>query len=471
MSSRKQPTDTPSREEFSALDSARAKLDDDVALVRRSVDSNSSDIKDLKTGIRDVKFEVASLHSKFDQLLASITPLPPPPSTTPSTAPSVVSSVTTEAPAPTQPTEPPRWDSQAAAYPDGKTPAASSGNGKEIRFNTAPSAVADDPSRSFNIKPDELGYFEGVPEDSALFLANIEAIRATERDPGWDKAILRTLPRTLRGPARLWFASLTAAERSTHLASLDALIAAVKANFKPPQPVIRHQARTRRWRPDEEDAVHYTFVKAALLKIGWPSLTEGDLVHEVTECIDPAVAKLLQTPFRKDPTLTALRTELRVQETYWRTEFGRPLVRSAPTTSSVVGVPAYNSLLQDQPAPTGSAFPAQTGPIEVATDAFPQTSKFAAAERQTPNLRQGRSIRSDFTPTNLSYRIHPESHKRMMSYKVPLTNRIMWCVRPCDQCGGEHFGFAHDYCSKNTVPTVLTIDSDEDYPCTVDEGF
>ncbi|KAE8221655.1 hypothetical protein CF326_g8519 [Tilletia indica] len=437
MTSRRQNSDTPTRDEFSALDSARAKLDDDVALVRRSVESHSTDINELKAGMNTVRSDMSSLHNKVDQLLASLTPLPPSHSTS-SSAPSASSSVAADQSASSQQIPAERWDSQAAAFPGGRTP--------QIRFQSAVATDGEETGRSFTIKPEELGTFEGVPEDAALFLANVEAIRSTERDPGWDKAILRALPRTLRGPARLWFASLSTLERSTSLSSLDALLAAIRANFKPPQAIVRHQARTRRWQPDDEDAIHYSFVKAALLKTGWPSMTETDLVNDIVEGIDPVVAKLLQTPFRRDPTLRA-------------------------------GVPAFESLVKPTPTHSGSAFVAQHGGADAlsSTDVYPQASQSFKPNSNSitrpPNPRQGRSIRSDFDPANLSYRIHPELNKRMMSYKVPLTNRIMWCTRPCDHCGGEHFGFAHEHCSKHTVPTVLAVEADEDYPTTEDAGF
>ncbi|KAE8228228.1 hypothetical protein CF326_g6849 [Tilletia indica] len=441
MSSRRQATEAPSREEFTALDSARAKLDEDVAVVRRTVDSHSTDITEIKTSLRTVTSELSSLNSKFDQLMASFTPLPasqtPPnsgaPPTSSATATTTSSSSeqaasdksssekstaeksTSEKPA----SDKPAWDSKAAAYPNSKTPS--------VRSQPTTITGVEETGRSFSVKPEELGSFDGTPEDATLFLANIEAIRTTERDPGWDKALLRALPRTLRGSARLWFASLSPVERSTSLGSLDALLTAIRANFKPAQAVVRQQARARRWQPDDEDVIHYTFVKAALLKTGWPDISEGEVVKEVIDGIDPAVAKLVQTPFRNDPTLVAVRTELRIQETFWRAEFGRPLVRPPPS-SSVAGVPAFESLIKPAQHASSSVFVAQTGDSDTSVDAYPQTaqtSQHAFATRQ-PNPRQGRSIRSDFDPANLRYRIHPELNKRMMSYKVPLTNRIMW---------------------------------------------
>ncbi|KAE8180941.1 hypothetical protein CF335_g9097 [Tilletia laevis] len=465
MAPPKAPPDTPTRDEFAALDAARAKLDGDVSALRNSIDSNNSDIGSLKA-------EVGSLHSKFDELLNRlahpVTTKTEPASThtlaSSTTGASTASSTFDAASTPPSPVTP-KWNSAEAAFRGGMTPSSVS-VGKNIRIQLPD---AEESGRSFNIKPEELGFFHGVPEDTALFLSNIEAMRVSETDSGWDKAILRALPRTLRGPARLWFAALPPEQRKSSLTSLDAFIATIRTNFRPPIAVIRQQARARRWLPDSEDVVHYTFVKAAMLKTGWENMGEDELVSEVMEGIDPSIAKLVQTPFRADPTLSALRSELRMQETYWRAEYGRPLSRPA-NASSAAGVPAYDSLVAPLSAPTVSAFIAQadTQSGSPSADAFPQAPRPNTA---SSDPRRGRSIRSDFTPANLAIRMHPELKRMMMAYKIPDTTRLMWCVRPCDHCRGDHFGFAHEHCSKNTVPTVLAIEADEDYPCTEDTGF
>ncbi|CAD6927143.1 unnamed protein product [Tilletia controversa] len=337
----KAPPDTPTRDEFQALDAARAKLDGDVSMLRSSLELNSSEVGSLKT-------DVSSLHLKFDQLLARLE-RPAAAKTEPAstatlasstTGPSIASSTFDTTSTPPSPVTP-KWNSAEAAFPGGMTPPPVPA-GKNIRIQL-PST--EEPGRSFNVKPEELGYFYGVPEDTALFLSNIEAMRVSETDSG----------------------------------------------------------------------------------------------------------------------------ELRMQETYWRAEYGRPLSRPA-NASSAAGVPAYDSLVAPLPAPAASAFIAQADGRSgsPSADAHPQAARPNTA---SSDPRRGRSIRSDFTPANLAIRMHPELKRMMMAYKIPDTTRLMWCVRPCDHCRGDHFGFAHEHCSKNTVPTVLAIDADEDYPCTEDTGF
>ncbi|CAD6913477.1 unnamed protein product, partial [Tilletia controversa] len=141
------------------------------------------------------------------------------------------------------------------------------------------------------------------------------------------------------------------------------------------------------------------------------------------EGIDPSISKLVQTPFRSDPTLSALRSELRMQETYWRAEYGRPLSRPA-TASSAAGVPSYDSLVAPLSAPAASAFIAQADgqPGSHSADAYPQAPR---PNTVSSDPRRGRSIRSDFTPANLAIRMHPELKKMMMAYKIPDTTRLM----------------------------------------------
>ncbi|KAL9937338.1 hypothetical protein V8E36_003747, partial [Tilletia maclaganii] len=231
--------------------------------------------------------------------------------------------------------------------------------------------------RYFTVKPVELGRYGGDPADTAHFIANVSAIRSAESNSGWDKAILRALPHTFYGPARLWFASMPDEERQSAPESLEALLTKIEKDFMS-QSVVHRQTQDRRRDSEAEDAVHHTLIETALLKTGFPSINEEGLVHEVADGINTSVAQLLQTPFRREPTptappcstppiLTALNTELRVQETYSRVEHNRPLPRP-DTKPSTTEVPRYANLTQ----PTGSA-PA----------AYIQTSE-VGAYKQTP---------------------------------------------------------------------------------------
>ncbi|KAK0519630.1 hypothetical protein OC834_007316 [Tilletia horrida] len=459
----------PTRDEFSALDAARAKLDTDVADLRSVLHTHAEDIGQLRTKTVTINGKLDAIILKLGQLSSASTVATassvPSASSVLSRTPtaSVIAANPSSIGTDTSPTSTvaPGWDSVRAAAAGGPlTTAQPQDMDRRARLNDTNDNAPQDSGRFFNIKPEELGMFDGVPEDTELFISDVEAIRASEPDGAWDKAVLRALPRTLRGPARLWFASLTATERSQALRSTEALLKLICDNFKPPPAVVRRQARDRHWQPEEEDLIYYSFVKAALLKTAWPSLKEEDLVNEVIEGIEPAIAKLLQVPHRDRPTLTALRNELRIQETYWRLEQRRPLVRGKDRPPSFgAGVPAYDQLLSSAaPAATSAAYPQQSNSF-----ARPLTNGFQ-------HNRRGASIRDDFDPTRLAYRIQLEQKKRMMAYPVPNPNRIMWCARPCRTCGGDHFDFAHDHCQSNVVPSLNNMEAEDEYPTTLDDG-
>ncbi|KAE8240147.1 hypothetical protein A4X13_0g7923, partial [Tilletia indica] len=397
--------DPPTRDEFTALDAARAKLDTDIATIRSTVDGHTK--------------EMANMNNNLDSILALLNRQ--------SSSTSVPSESTSS------------LSVRTSTVPESSTiPISSSSDSQTNAPTPNPRPLnTDDPGRHFNIKSEELGTFEGVPEDTALFLANIEAMRHTESDPGWDKALLRTIPRSLRGPARLWLASLTATERTATLKTLDAFISKIRANFKPPIGVIRQQARDRIWQPDTEGIIHYSFLKVALLKTGWPSMSEEELVNEVVDGLEPAVAKLIQTPFRNDPTPTALRHEMRIQETFWRKEYGRPLLPQGSSASSATIPPHYSMVASH----AGSS---------VYATAYPQTTQISARGDSPSASRRPRSIRDDFEPANLSYRLHPDSKKRMMAYKIPGTNRIM-----CRQRGSLFLNVRNDV--KLTTPPEIPL--------------
>ncbi|KAK0519838.1 hypothetical protein OC835_007397 [Tilletia horrida] len=437
----------PTREEFLALDSARAKLDDDVKQLRTTVQSNSTDLQAINQQLGTLRQSMDGITS----FLQRHSPTQPPAIDSGVTARSSSdglgpSLLTASASAPS--TVSPTNATAVTAQP--------SNDGNTLHGK----ATDDDRGRHFTIKPEELGTFDGQVEATALFLSHVEALRHAETDPGWDRAILRALPRTLRGSARLWFSALTTEEQKSYLQSLPAFIAQINETFKPPLSVIRRQARDRMWKPDEEDLVHYSFAKVALLKAGWPMLKEDDLLHDVVEGIIPSLAKQLQTPFRATLSLSALRKEMRAQEAFWRQEHNRPLKNpQSADDANADGQYDTAALLNLQTSNSVAVVPA--------TAALSQAGRTG----NDFNARRSRSIRDDFDPARLKYRIHPDTKKTMMTYSVPGTNRIMWCARPCRICQGDHFDFAHEHCQQHQVANAFSFDAAEDYPCTVEDAL
>ncbi|KAK0519649.1 hypothetical protein OC834_007311 [Tilletia horrida] len=408
--------------------------------------------------------------AKLDALLARLDSIPTSRNSSDSVTPTVTSSSATRPRASTGTTV--AYDSAAAAArgaPSDGSISMPPGDGAA----TAASESSNGRFR-FNLKPEELSRFDGRPEESELWLADIEAMLDSELDPAarsaWEAAIVRVLPRTLRGAARLWYAALdsTTRQKMATLQGEDGWFDKIRASFSPSPAIIRQQARQRVWNPDTESALHYSFAKVALLKAAWKSLSDNDTITDIVDGLPLEIRAVLRVPLLRKPKLDELRDELRTQEAYWRERHNRPLTihsEGGTASSSAPATSSFGSLLQptqSQDTLSGpSAFPQQPSPTPRPTS--------AGSSRPGPFLRtrRGKSIREDFDPARLFHGPHPATGKRTMAYKVPGTNETMWCNRPCRTCKGDHFDFAHDHCSHHAVHTA---DADEDYPVTVDDG-
>ncbi|KAK0567154.1 hypothetical protein OC844_000399 [Tilletia horrida] len=366
------------------------------------------------------------------------------------------------------------YDSAAAAARGAPRPRSASVSNSISFVDDTSSSDRDTPSGykvKFTVKPEELSRFDGRTEETEIWLADLEAMLDSEIDPTlrpqWEAAIVRVLPRTLRGAARLWYMALDARARRgmTRLHGVGGWFDQIRANFEEPPTIIRQQARQRAWNPDQETVLHYSFAKVALLKTAWKSLRDDDTITDIVDGLPLDMRVLLRVPLMREQSLGELRAELRVQESYWRERHGRPLqaaTENGPSSSS--GIPNFGSLLQ----------PTQDLPSSSNATAFPQQPasgprpSSAGADRSSSfsRSRRGKSIREDFDPARLFYGPHPDTGKRTMAYKVPDTKETMWCNRACRTCRGDHFDFAHDYCSTNAVHTA---DVEDDYPVTVDD--
>ncbi|KAE8209340.1 hypothetical protein CF327_g6661 [Tilletia walkeri] len=318
--------------------------------------------------------------------------------------------------------------------------------------------------KGYTIKTSDIGTFDGTPEDLELFLARVEAIHASEQDLNWRQAVLRAMPLLMRGYAASWHQTLEPTKRAS-LISLGAWFRELRAAFSPDPTYMRQLARARSWEPDHEDVVGYAFDKAALLKAAFTGVPDSELIYDVVDRLPVEIRKLLRTPHSPGATLVDLRNELRMQEQFWRIETGRPLLKTAaPATDLTSKPPKYSSFAGPSPAsapPSSARVPASTATKKPSASVSPPSS------RRPP----GKSISEDFDGSRLDYGIEPESKKRMMRYRIPGTDRTMWCQRSCRRCGGDHFDFAHDYCANHTIASVNTaaVEDDLGYLVTIEE--
>ncbi|CAD6981988.1 unnamed protein product [Tilletia controversa] len=321
--------------------------------------------------------------------------------------------------------------------------------------------------KGYTIKTSDIGTFDGTSEDLELFIARVEAISASESDAKWRQAVLRAMPLLLRGHAASWHQTLEPATRAS-LITLPAWFRVLRESFSPdpnymrqlararsPDPnYMRQLARARSWQPDQEDVVGYVLDKTALLKAAFIGIPDSEIVYDVLASIPVEIRKQLSAPQHR--SLIDVRNELRMQEQFWREERGRPLIKSVAVDSDVSDKPPRYASFAGPPL----AAPATSSPAAVSPSAARRAAPASAAEPRRPS---GKPISEDFDGSRLSYGIEPKSKKVMMRYPIPGTDRIMWCQRSCDKCGGDHFNFAHDHCARHTVPSLNTVAADDAY--------
>ncbi|KAE8218094.1 hypothetical protein CF319_g7959 [Tilletia indica] len=439
-----------------------------VDQLQQTITEYGAELRSLQRSVGSHDQRLTSIDDKLLELLSLSRARPNPSSTSDTSAPSATDTQHVHVPSAddAETTPNPPIPPHMSSTPSTRTSLASGTRSRATSIGFTDPVISDVNTLSgggsklnFVIKPEELGTFDGTPEDTELFLANIDAIYQSEPDdanlPAWEKAILRALPRTLRDEARLWFASLDDFGRKSlkSLKGEGGWFAQLRGAFKPPDSVVRIQARDRTWDPENETISHYIFAKVALLKAGWPHFKDIDCIADVVAGVPDDLARVLRVPLLEKKKFPELRAEMRIQEAYWRSIHSRPLSQS-PSSDAVSTrnrAPVHGALVQPSVAPPATFAQSPTRPSAPPT--FGRSS------------RRGKSIRSDFDPSRLGYGINPSTGQRNMTYKVPDTDEIMWCARSCRICKGDHFDFAHDYCSTNAVH-VANVEDEDDYPVT-----
>ncbi|KAE8236446.1 hypothetical protein A4X13_0g9150 [Tilletia indica] len=308
--------------------------------------------------------------------------------------------------------------------------------------------------KGYTIKTSDIGTFDGTPEDLELFIARVEAIYSSESDSNWRSAVLRAMPLLLRGHAASWHQTLDATSRAS-LITLSAWFKVLRESFSPDPNYMRRLARDRAWQVDREDIVGYVLDKTALLKAAFVGIPDREIVYDILAPIPVAIRK--QLPTSRNTSLTELRNELRMQELYWREEHNRPLLKCEDKEVDVSNKPPRYSSFAG-PSPTAST--AQAAASSTTATAPAKRSNLTAAV--DPRRPKGKPIAEDFDSSRLAYAVEPKSKRSMMRYKIPGTDVVLWCQRPCSKCQGSHFDFAHDFCANNTVPSINAMGVDAD---------
>ncbi|KAE8228281.1 hypothetical protein CF326_g6792 [Tilletia indica] len=345
-----------------------------------------------------------------------------------------------------------------SAQPPDNPPAARIDPAPNISAPVASTTSVQISTKTMTCKTEWIGDYDGDPTQLEDFLTRLrDLIRSETQEeliPAWTKAVLRTLPRTFKSNAAIWHQGLSDAD-AAQLTSFDAWSTAMRAAFPVNRQQLRRDARVRRWKTTEENAVGYYFHKVRLLRQAFgKDQPEEALVTDIVDGLPETMVALLRLP-RKDATLDELVMELGQWEPNWRVQYKVPLRTSntpnltvsstTPTPSTSAFTPAVNRLLQPTMGRSASAptTPAATNAVSSrvapsGSSAPKPMSKFAAA----------------YDPT----RVIPAQNGQPRRYRPPGKDTVMDLRAPCSYCGGDHFNFEHDY----LVPQVRTLAADDD---------
>ncbi|KAE8217803.1 hypothetical protein CF319_g8188 [Tilletia indica] len=346
------------------------------------------------------------------------------------------------------------WDAQfRAARQDGR---AASRQPQDARAREAQSGAYNQvppPDKVLLCNPKHLGEYAGDPALLEDFIGRAHDIARMNPSRAWEMAARAAIPAALKDSAANWHKGLTDDE-ITSMASLDAYFKAMRKAFPVNRSELRKVAQGRQWDPHKETAMAYSFDKVKLLRqVYGQGADENYIVSETLEGLDAQMRAIVRVP-RDDYTVSALRIELGEQEPLWRnltgTRIGDEPVAATNSSRSARTEVSQRPRTDDKRAS--------------GTD----SSKASSTPSAPPPSRRGRSIADDFDAKRLGRGRDPESGKELMFYRIPDSNKTMWCHRSCRHCGGDHFDFAHDHCASQPTPSLHTVAVD-DYDYTVVE--
>ncbi|KAE8214869.1 hypothetical protein CF327_g1784 [Tilletia walkeri] len=305
-------------------------------------------------------------------------------------------------------------------------------------------------STTLTCKKDVLGEYDGDPARLEHFLSHIRNIVRSEPRQGWESAVIRTLPQTLKGDADIWHSGLSDDEARA-MNTFDKWARALRSAFPMNKNDQRVQARERVWQPTSETALTYFIVKVQLLRHAYGDLyTDAAIAQEVIMGLPATMRITLRLP-QDGTTLNEVQAGLAEWEPSWRDAHNIHLSKSSTSAPTATG-------RQETVTTKAPQQPSRPPRSELRNSPTAPTSVIASRPRD-------RKLSEDFDPTRLGRGQRPGSQKEnVLFYRIPDTTDTMWCDRPCRRCGQDHFDFAHDHFTAQV--RVATIHEDDQYPVT-----
>ncbi|KAE8240471.1 hypothetical protein A4X13_0g7791 [Tilletia indica] len=334
--------------------------------------------------------------------------------------------------------------------------------------HTSPTTVS---TRPMTCKTEWIGDYDGDPTQLEDFLTRLRDLIRSETQkelvPAWITAVLRTLPRTLKGNAAVWHQGLSD-DDAAELTSFDAWCAAMRAAFPVNRQQLRREARSRKWRTTEETAAAYYFHKVRLLRQAFgKDQSEDALVTDIKDGLPETMVALLRLP-RDKATLAELVFELGDWEPNWRVQYKVPLRGSVSSAiPSTISTPQPILPAQANPTLASRLFPSTMGrsasaPATPAVTGIktPSATTLRAAPSHSANPRPMSKFAAAYDPS----RIIPAQNGQPRRYRPPGKDTVMDLRAPCSYCGEDHFNFEHDYLVPQVRTMVINDDEYEEYP-------
>ncbi|SPO28028.1 uncharacterized protein UTRI_05171 [Ustilago trichophora] len=272
------------------------------------------------------------------------------------------------------------------------------------------------------VKPDDLGLFDGSPDRLEFFRSRIDALIQSRSDPGWEQAVIETLPLCLRDSAAQWYQLMGSTQRANLSVGWNAWEAALMQAFRPDDGEARRLADSRKWHVKTETVQQYFYSKLSLLRSAYPFRDEKDLAQEIRLGLPDTMRVLVRSHLNASVNPTKMLVELKSLEESWRSATGNAM--RSTNLSSQAQTTADNDNAKSQ-------------------NLFAQP-KSAQASRASPKPQAGGlSMSADYRPENISF--VERDGRKVRAYRLPQSGRTIYLGRSCQKCGQAHFDFEHDH--------------------------
>ncbi|CAO1625011.1 unnamed protein product [Jaminaea pallidilutea] len=286
----------------------------------------------------------------------------------------------------------------------------------------APNTIiaAERPPRRHQFRTEDIGTFDGSPENLLRFVDRIDSLHDMNDSPHWREPLLELVPMCLKDQAAFWHSQLSKQEKRD-LTTWNRWRHALEKAFSPDPSELQLEADNRKWRVREETALAYYLEKIALLRQAYPDQSDKCLLVKVRMGLPPDLQRDVRVPYQNNPSGEDFARELRQLEGPYRNE--DPAKRSLRKASG-----------SQAPSKVESSSSASTMPRREKQDipASPTGSR--------------KTLASSYQPGNIS--VGKDSVRR---YRVPNSNAVIELERRCKQCGGKHFDFEHEHLTKPQV--------------------